>query len=494
MTPNGGPSAEEIGAALAALLASKELGGSARLRRFLSFVVEKSLVGEASDLKEYTIALAVFDRESSFNPATNTIVRVEARRLRQLLAAYYHGSGREQPVVIELPKGSYIPAFHRRVPEAAAPAQDAGASPPEAPAGPTLARRIAVPALVAAVAALAAAGFIAVRSGILPGARVPHVWQLDGSTLRIFDQHGRLCWEKHFGAFDPSFPAAVSEKVLIADVDGDGRQEVLFNLLADAGGAVAGSLLCFEQNGSLRWQHRYGRPRTFAGRRFDADYRGRLVRRVTAGGKPRILTVANHYLWYPSQVALLDPATGNVVDEYWHPGAIYFGALYDVDRDGAEEFVFAAINNPGSGLGHPAAGILKLPFSRAPRRDFAPGDPFQPVTGGGELSYALLATPDLNRATGVLPIPTNFKVDSHGIALETPLPESGGISYLLGFDLKTLEYRFSDNFTALHNRFFLQRLVDHRLSEAETEALGRVALFTAAPDGNSAAVDRLWKH
>jgi len=493
MNPNGGPSAEEIDAALAAVLGSKELGGSARLRRFLSFVVERSLAGQAGDLKEYTIALAVFDREPSFNPATNTIVRVEARRLRQLLAAYYHGSGREQPVVIELPKGSYAPAFHRRVPEAAAPAQDAGASPP-APAGPTLARRIAVPALVAGISVLAAAAFVAVRSGILPGARVPHVWQLDGSTLRIFDQRGRLCWEKHFGAFDPSFPAAVSEKVLIADIDGDGRQEVLFNLLADAGGAVAGSLLCFEQNGTLRWQHRYGAAKTFAGRRFDADYRGRLLRRVSAGGKPRVLTVANHYLWYPSQVALLDPATGSVVDEYWHPGAIYFGALYDVDRDGADEFVFAAINNPGSGLGHPAVGILKLPFSRAPRREFAPGDPFQPVTGGGELSYALLPTADLDRASGFLPIPGSFKVDSHGIALETPLPETGGIIYLLGFDLQVRECRFSDNFTALHNRFFLQHLVNHPLTEAETRSLGKAALFAAAPDGNSAAVDQIWKY
>jgi hypothetical protein len=93
-----------------------------------------------------------------------------------------------------------------------------------------------------------------------------------------------------------------------------------------------------------------------------------------------------------------------------------------------------------------------------------------------------------------LPIPARFKVDSHGIALETPLPESGGIIYLLGFDLKVRECRFSDNLTALHNRFYLQHLLDHPLSGEETRALESAAVFAAAPDGNSAAVDQFWKY
>src|ERR1019366_2923549 len=78
--------------------------------------------------------------------------------------------------------------------------------------------------------------------------------------------------------------------------------------------ASGGSLMCFEQNGKLRWQARYGGLKTFGGRTFDASYCGRFVRPVRVGGRPLLLTVANHHLWYPSQVALRAPRTGRVVE------------------------------------------------------------------------------------------------------------------------------------------------------------------------------------
>jgi len=56
-----------------------------RLRRFLEYVVEKSLGGEENQLKEYTIGLAVFDRGADFDPRIDPIVRVEAGRLRHKL-------------------------------------------------------------------------------------------------------------------------------------------------------------------------------------------------------------------------------------------------------------------------------------------------------------------------------------------------------------------------------------------------------------------------
>jgi len=461
-------SAEEIGKAVARVLASEEFGNSKRMRRFLSYIVEHSLAGETGGVKEYNIALAVFDREPSFDPATDTIVRVEARRLRQRLAAYYHGPGRADPVVVEIPKGGYLPVFRRC--EAVRQRQP---------------RLLAIVGLTIALS-IVAAGLALRRAGVLAGTRVPHAWTLDGSTLRVLDVDDRLCWEKHLGPFDATY-ALITDKALIADIDGDGRQEVLVNL--PPRNEEGGSLLCFEQNGTLRWQHRYGAPKTFGGRSFDGSYRGMLLRVVLAGGRHLLLTVANHYVWYPSQVALLDPRNAHVVDEYWHPGSIYHCAV----RDGSGEVVFAGIDNPGTGLGHPAVGVLALPFSKAPRPAFAADDPLRPLTGGGELFYALLPTPDLNVVMGTLPVPTNFKVDRDRIVVETPLPEVGGIVYTLDFQLKVIEHRFSDNLAALHQRYFLQHLLDHRLTAEEEQSLGNVVRFSAAPDGNSQAVRRFWK-
>jgi hypothetical protein len=477
-------SPEAIGEALARVLASEEFGKSKRLRRFLCYIVEKTVAEELNVVKEYNIALAVFDREAAFDPATDTIVRVEARRLRHQLAAYYRGAGQSDPVVIDIPKGGYVPVFRSQRGE--------GSDAPPLQPSPFLGRRMWL-GFAAAALIVALLGIVLWRAAIVAGYGVPKAWTLDGTTLRILDAHNRLCWEKTFGPFDTGYSLLVADKALIADIDGDGQQEVLFNHLPQNSHLTGGSLLCFEQNGTLRWQLHYGAGKTFGARTFDSAYRGRLIRPVKAGGKPLLLTVANHYLWYPSQVALIDPRTGRVVEEYWHPGSIYDCALHDIDADGEEEAIFAAINNPGEGLGHPAVGVLALPFSKAPRRVVAPGDPFPPLTGGGELAYALLPLPDVDRVMGVLPQPVNFKIDRARITVETPTPELGGIVYELDFKLNVLEYRFSDNFALLHHRLTLQRLLDHPLTAQESESLGKVVRFPAAPDGNSPELKRFWK-
>ena len=67
-------------------------------------------------LKEYAIAIAVYDKRSSFDPQTDPIVRVEASRLRSRLLEYYSGAGAADPLTIELPKGSYVPIIRLRVP------------------------------------------------------------------------------------------------------------------------------------------------------------------------------------------------------------------------------------------------------------------------------------------------------------------------------------------------------------------------------------------
>lgn len=115
----GSSSPGEIRLQLERILASPLFSGAQRLERFLSFTVGKTLRGEADEIKEYLLGVEVFDRGESFDPRIDPIVRVEARRLRDKLKEYYEGEGREDPVRIELPKGSYVPSFRLRRPAAA---------------------------------------------------------------------------------------------------------------------------------------------------------------------------------------------------------------------------------------------------------------------------------------------------------------------------------------------------------------------------------------
>jgi TolB-like protein/Tfp pilus assembly protein PilF len=101
---------------LSVLMSSTAFAQVDRLKRFLRYVVEETVAGRSENLKEYSIGVEVFDREGSFDPRTDPIVRVQARRLRARLARYYEEEGRHEEIRIELPKGGYAPVFHRCAP------------------------------------------------------------------------------------------------------------------------------------------------------------------------------------------------------------------------------------------------------------------------------------------------------------------------------------------------------------------------------------------
>jgi TolB-like protein/cytochrome c-type biogenesis protein CcmH/NrfG len=87
---------------------------SPRMAGFLRFVVSETLAGNADRLKEYVIAVGVFGRDTSFDPNTSAVVRVEASRLRHRLQEYFLGPGCDDPIEIALPPGSYVPGFKSR--------------------------------------------------------------------------------------------------------------------------------------------------------------------------------------------------------------------------------------------------------------------------------------------------------------------------------------------------------------------------------------------
>ena len=91
---------------------SPPLVSSPSLCRFLRYIVEETLAGRASEIKEHPLGIRVFDRGDEFNPRLDPIVRVQARNLRSRMAKYYAGPGASDPIRIELPKGTYVPVFH----------------------------------------------------------------------------------------------------------------------------------------------------------------------------------------------------------------------------------------------------------------------------------------------------------------------------------------------------------------------------------------------
>ena len=136
MTPAERPCDETIRSALGRILDSKSFQRSERLRAFLTYVVEKEIVGEAGQLKGYSIAVDVFGRSQAFDADSDPLVRVHAGKLRKLLKGFYEAEGAGEKWQISIPKGTYVPEYRRlRRPAAEVPAA------PVAVAGDRLTRR-----------------------------------------------------------------------------------------------------------------------------------------------------------------------------------------------------------------------------------------------------------------------------------------------------------------------------------------------------------------
>jgi serine/threonine-protein kinase len=110
MTPDR-PKPGEVEEALAKILVSSGFQRAERLGRFLEYVVRQTLEGKRDEIKETLIGVEVYGRPPGYDPRVDSIVRMEASRLRARLLDYYSNGGSADPVTIQIPKGAYVPAF-----------------------------------------------------------------------------------------------------------------------------------------------------------------------------------------------------------------------------------------------------------------------------------------------------------------------------------------------------------------------------------------------
>ena len=169
---DGGPAVDAIRLQLQRILAGEGFKRSERICRFLSYAVEQTLQGHGDELKESVLAVEVYNRPPDYNPKIDPIVRNDARRLRAKLREYYETEGSSDPVIIEIPKGSYLPVFRKRE-----------ALPPESTASPWSVRQVLKSlnrrqVIAAGAAALLVVGFAMYWAGRQRG---PH----SGSSVSI---------------------------------------------------------------------------------------------------------------------------------------------------------------------------------------------------------------------------------------------------------------------------------------------------------------------
>ena len=129
------PTPAQIRQQLERILTSQTFRAAEGQKALLRYVVEQAVQGRSDEVKEYSVGVEAFGRGDSFDPRQDTIVRTEARNVRFKLARYYEQEGKQDPIVIQLPKGGYTPRFVEQAATPAAP--DPGLPDPGLP-GPGL--------------------------------------------------------------------------------------------------------------------------------------------------------------------------------------------------------------------------------------------------------------------------------------------------------------------------------------------------------------------
>jgi hypothetical protein len=105
------PPAEQCQQQVHRIIHSTTFRNALTLQQLFQFLADKAVAGAKEGLKEYTIGVEAFGRKQDFDPKTDPIVRVQIHRLRQKLKEYYDAEGSHDPILIEIPKGHYLPSF-----------------------------------------------------------------------------------------------------------------------------------------------------------------------------------------------------------------------------------------------------------------------------------------------------------------------------------------------------------------------------------------------
>lgn len=216
--------------------------------------------------------------------------------------------------------------------------------------------------LLVAAAVIALAGLLYFGYRTIAFDRQPDDFHILGSKLQIVNKEGKPLWDFDTGLkklqAEEDYRARFNRKtveietgnfvppvIVIRDIDGDGKTEVLFTPLTE-GTSDAGWLWCFDFRGRLKWEpFRAGRELTFGTKTYPGDYWSQFdILDLVGDAREEILVISGQSPDWPTQVVLLN-AEGKVLGEYWHSGRILDHLAIDTNNDGKKELVLCGTNN-----------------------------------------------------------------------------------------------------------------------------------------------------
>ena len=320
--------------------------------------------------------------------------------------------------------------------------------------------------------------------GMLPrkaAAIQPADFHIRGTNLIIVDETGRELWrhdthvdglrdeEDYRNCFQVPARGKTDENLpwlVIKDIDGDGKNEVLFAVKRTTDSYGEGILICFDSRGNERWRFSAGREMTYGGKVMSADYRvlGFKLHDVNGDGRQEVFVVAFQYPWEPCQLAVLD-SRGKLTGEFWNAGYLRDVVFADLDKDGREELYAAGVNNEYGG------GCL-IAFDPADVHGASPQSArykFSGVAEGSEKYYLDFPRSDVSRADGPI-VAGHIGLDvtsNRHIEVNSHL----NLMYEIGAGMRCVSVKGGHGFITAYNRLVAAGKVHSTLDDVYYEAM-----------------------
>jgi hypothetical protein len=273
-------------------------------------------------------------------------------------------------------------------------------------------------------------------------------------------------------------PDKIERNIVLTDLNGDGRRELLMLYWhRNVDGPLTSTLMCFSDAGKLLWQFTPSGEIRDAKETFSTSYvldKFVVIPARGQGGQTLIATTSHHTISYPNQIAVLD-ANGKQIGEYWHSGHLYETALVDLDGDGKEELLFGGVNN-----GCQQATLVAFdPRQVHGASTQARGDShqFQGQSSGTEKAVVLFTRTELNEVTE----PFNFvmAIWQEGDVIQVTVREkrgneSGYVAYTLDKRLNLRQVTPSYGLMKLYDEFRAAGRIHRNLESDETPRLRQI--------------------
>jgi len=301
-------------------------------------------------------------------------------------------------------------------------------------------------------------------------ARVPASYEVTGSALRAYDVDKRLLWVHRFDftlheqAYEDSVRARIPP-VVMDDLDGDGRIEVLF--VSEPGMPSSRGLYCFNEDGSLRFRHQPGRTVRVGDTDYTGPWRASRVFTTSRPNEPKSIWLASYHLTgFPAVLERLD-AAGQVSGEYWSGGQV--GSV-ELSPSGGPRLVFVGASNEE----HRNASLAVLDDSRpvGASPSASPSYQCEGCPPGTPMAFLLFPRVEAARIVDGVAIVDDIRFDALGQIIVSVRHETAPLlgldtrdkartRYFLNAAFQILSAQFDQSYRSVHAQLEKARLIDH---------------------------------